>query len=67
MCVCVYVCMYVCVCLQSLEPELEAQLGEVNKTAPKYSIWTKVKVCLQVPDIRMAFHKLVYCAASSKT
>ena len=29
---------------QSLDPELEAQLGKIKDSAPKYSIWTKVKV-----------------------
>ncbi len=29
---------------QSLDPELEAEIGAINLTAPKYSVWTKAKV-----------------------
>ena len=35
--------MCLCVC-QSLEPELEAELGRIRDTAPKYGVWTKMKV-----------------------
>ena len=39
---------------QSLDPNLESQLGEINKTAPKYSIWTKLKVisCKSVDSLK---------------
>ena len=39
---CLFKCLFECV--KALSPDLAAQLGEVNKTAPKYGIWTKVKV-----------------------
>lgn len=29
---------------QSLDPELEAQLGRIRDTAPKYGLWTKMVV-----------------------
>ena len=29
---------------QSLDPELEAELGRIRDTAPKYGVWTKIKV-----------------------
>ena len=37
--------------LQSLDPELEAQLGKIKDSAPKYSIWTKVKVLLLIKQL----------------
>ena len=40
---CGVVCVCVCVC-QSLDPELEAELGRIGDTAPKYGVWTKIKV-----------------------
>ena len=30
--------------MQSLDPDLEAELGRIKDTAPKYGIWTKIKV-----------------------
>ena len=29
---------------QSLDPGLEAELGSIQKSAPKYSLWTKMKL-----------------------
>lgn len=39
-----YMYTYNLLLFQSLDPELEAQLGKIKDSAPKYSIWTKVKV-----------------------
>ena len=53
-----HLCVYVCMCLvrnastcifQTLDdPELEAQLGKIRDSAPKHSLWTKVKVIQMV-------------------
>ena len=30
--------------VQTLDPKLEKQLGKIRDSAPKYSLWTKIKV-----------------------
>ena len=30
--------------IQSLDPDLEAELGKIQDTAPRYNLWTKMKV-----------------------
>ena len=38
------VCVAVRVLPQTLDPDLEAELGRIRDTAPRYRIWTKFKV-----------------------
>lgn len=33
---------------QSLEPALEAQLGLIQSTAPRYSLWIKIKLIANI-------------------
>lgn len=35
---------------QSLEPELEAELGLIQSTAPHYSLWIKIKLIASIID-----------------
>ena len=35
-------------CVQSLDPDLEAELGRIKDTAPRYGLWTKFKVHVHV-------------------
>ena len=34
--------------MQSLDPDLEAELGRIKDTAPRYGMWTKCKVHVHV-------------------
>lgn len=33
---------------QSLEPALEAELGLIQSTAPRYSLWIKIKLIADI-------------------
>ena len=39
---------------QSLGPEIEAQFGSIRDSAPKYSVWTKIKLGMAIIHRGMA-------------
>ena len=45
---------------KSLDPDLEEELGSINRTAPRYSLWSKLKLILSL------MHKSKKCILSTK-